>query len=155
MIWEELKDSLIFTGLEAKGYEDIMKQVGKRLIQEGYCKDTYVDALIVREKEYPTGIDVEGVGVAIPHTDVSHVNQQGIAIAVLKQPVTFTQMGTDDEFVQVQVVFVLAVVDPNEHIEHLERILKIIQDKQVLSQMQQAKDTKQIMNIIKSKEDAL
>lgn len=155
MIWEELKDSLIFTELEAHSYEDVMKQVGEKLIQEGYCKATYTDALIEREKEYPTGIDVEGVGVAIPHTDTSHVNHQGIAIAVLNQPVTFMQMGTDDEFVDVRVVFVLAVVNPNEHIEHLERILAIIQDKDVLNRLQKVSDVKQIIEIIKVKEDTL
>lgn len=155
MIWEELKESLIFTGLDAQSYEGVMRQVGEKLIQEGYCKETYVDALILREKEYPTGIDVEGVGVAIPHTDVSHVNQQGIAIAVLNQPVTFTQMGTDDEFVEVRVVFVLAVVDPNEHIDHLERILAIIQDRDVLSRLQNVAKAEQIIEIIKVKEDTL
>ena len=89
MIWEELKPQLIFTDLEAKTYEDVMDQVGEAFIQEGYCKETYKEALKEREAEYPTGLDIDGIGVAIPHTDVSHVNRQGTAIAVLKNPVTF------------------------------------------------------------------
>ena len=99
MIWEELNQALIVTGMEASDYKDVMKNLGSVVIKEGYAKESYVDALIAREEEYPTGLDVDGMGVAIPHTSVEHVKKAGIAIAALKQPVTFTQMGTDDETV--------------------------------------------------------
>ena len=155
MIWEELKSSLILPELKAQSYEDIMKQLGSALIQEGYAKESYVDALIQREKEFPTGLDVNGVGVAIPHTDISHVNRAGIAIAVLRRPVTFVQMGTEDENVDVQLIFMLAVVNPNEHIDQLQRILAIIQDTNVLKQLLNVKETKQIIQIIKEKEQSL
>lgn len=155
MIWEELKSSLILPELKAQSYEDIMKQLGSALIQEGYAKESYVDALIQREKEFPTGLDVNGVGVAIPHTDISHVNRAGIAIAVLRRPVTFVQMGTEDENVDVQLIFMLAVVNPNEHIDQLQRILAIIQDTNVLKQLLSVKETKQIIQIIKEKEQSL
>ncbi|MDO4276205.1 MAG: PTS sugar transporter subunit IIA [Eubacteriales bacterium] len=155
MIWEELKDTLITVDLEAESYEEVMEQLGGILIREGYCKESYVNALITREKEFPTGLDVDGVGVAIPHTDVSHVNKAGIAIGVLKKPVTFVQMGSDDENVEVGLVFMLAVVNPNEHIDQLQRIIAIIQDKEVLSKIQKVKDTKQIIELIKEKEKTL
>lgn len=155
MIWEELKDTLITVDLEAESYEEVMEQLGGVLIREGYAKDSYVNALITREKEFPTGLDVDGVGVAIPHTDVSHVKKAGIAIGVLKNPVTFVQMGTDDESVEVGLVFMLAVVNPNEHIDQLQRIIAIIQDKEVLCNIQKVKDTKQIIELIKEKEKTL
>lgn len=155
MIWEELKDTLIIVDLEAESYEDVMVQLGDILIREGYVKDSYVNALITREKEFPTGLDVDGVGVAIPHTDVSHVNKAGIAIGVLKNPVTFVQMGTDDEEVEVGLVFMLAVVNPNEHIDQLQRIIAIIQDKDVLNNIQKVKDVNQIIELIKEKEKTL
>ena len=43
-----------------------MKNLGSVVIKEGYAKESYVDALIAREEEYPTGLDVDGMGVAIP-----------------------------------------------------------------------------------------
>ncbi|MBE5968031.1 MAG: PTS sugar transporter subunit IIA [Lachnospiraceae bacterium] len=155
MIWEELKESIIITGLDAASYEDVMHQIGGRLVQEGYAKESYVDALIAREKEFPTGLDVDGVGVSIPHTDVSHVNREGIAIGVLNQPVTFVQMGTDDETVEVRLIFMLAVVNPSEHIDQLQRIITIIQDKDFLNRLLEVKNAKQIIKIIKEKEKSL
>lgn len=155
MIWEELKNSLIITGIDAQSDQDIMVQVGGALVREGYARESYVEALAKREREFPTGLDVDGVGVAIPHTDVSHVIKAGIAIAVLNNPVTFVQMGTDDETVEVRLVFMLAVVNPDKHIDQLQRILAIIQDTRVLNKILEVNRADQIIEIIKEKEKSL
>lgn len=155
MVWEELKEPLIKIGLEAETFEDVMTQLGTIMIKEGYAKETYVDALIEREKEFPTGLDINGIGVAIPHTDVSHVNKEAIGIGVLKKPVTFLQMGTDDEEVNVQLVFMLTVVNPNAHMEQLQRIIQIIQDTEVLKQLLNTEKKAQIIEVIREKENTL
>lgn len=155
MIWEELDKSVIVPDLEAETWEDVMKSLGQKLIDEGYTKESYVDALITREKDFPTGLDIDGLGVAIPHTDVSHVNKAGIAIGVLQKPVTFIQMGSDDEEVGVKLVFMLAVTDPNAHIDELQRIIEIIQDKDVLEKLFTVTDKDTIIEVIKEKENLL
>lgn len=97
MIWEEFKTNLIFIDLDAKDSKEVFEQVGGAFIREGYAKETYIQGLIDREAEFPTGLDIDGFGVAIPHTPVEHVNKTGTAIAVLRNPVTFHEMGGDDE----------------------------------------------------------
>lgn len=155
MIWEELDKKLIMTDLEVKNYEDVMEELGGLLTKEGYCKESYVDALKEREKEYPTGLDIEGFGVAIPHTPVTHVIKHAIAIAQLKNPVEFIQMGSEDEATNVKIVFMLAVDDPNAHIDQLQQILNIIQDKDVLKKLAETKSKDEIIEVIKEKEKAL
>lgn len=155
MIWEELNPSLIVKPLRAADSGEVLTRLGGKLVAADYTKESYVEALLLREAEYPTGLDIDGMGVAIPHTDISHVNRAGIAIAVLEQPVTFIQMGTDDEPVEVQLIFMLSVVDPNAHIDQLQRILEIIQDTAVLEQLLQAENSETIINIIKEKEQSL
>lgn len=155
MIWEELKEPLIEIGMEAESSQDVFRQLGGALTKEGYTKESYIEALAEREKNYPTGLDINGIGVAIPHTDVSHVNQSGIAIAVLKEPVTFIQMATDDEEVKVKLVFMLSVVDPDAHLEELKQILAIIQDTEVLEKLTRVNGKKEIIEIIKEKEITL
>ncbi len=158
MIWEELNPELIFTELEAETSDDVMKKIGSEFTRLEYTKDSYVEALIAREAEFPTGLDVEmeNLGVAIPHTSVEHVNRTGTAIAVLKNPVTFNVMGGDeDETVQVGLVFMLAVVDPNKHIDKLQRIIALIQDQELLKKLAQAKTNDEIITLIKEKEKEL
>lgn len=155
MIWEELDKEIIVPELEAKTSEDVLKILGQKLIDAGYAKESYTEALITREHSFPTGLDIDGMGVAIPHTDVSHVNKAAIAIAVLKEPVTFIQMGTDDEEVKVKLVFMLAVTDPSAHIDELQRIIAIIQDRVVLDKLFETTEKEKIIEIIREKENTL
>ena len=152
MVWEKLKKELIIPGLEAKNSDEIFEALGGELVKQGYCKESYVQALKDREAEFPTGINMGEKGVAIPHTDVSHVNQKGIAIATLKEPVSFIEMGTDDEYVKAQVIFMLAV-DEKGHLELLQAILGILQDQETLTKLTEAKDAEEIIEIIKEKEN--
>lgn len=154
MVWERLNKELILPGIEAADSDRIFEAAGGKLISFGYCRETYVEALKQREKEFPTGIDMGGFGVAIPHTDVSHVLKKGIAIATTKEPVSFVQMGTDDETVNVRVVFMLAV-DEKGHLELLQAILGILQDITVIERLSSARDPEEIINIIKEKENSL
>ena len=108
--------------------------------------------MVNRESEFPTGIDVDGFGIAIPHTDISHVNKAGIAIATLENPVKFVQMGTDDEEVEAKVIFMLAVDDPKKHLELLQNVLAVLQDKDVLNKLSNADKCSEIINIVKEKE---
>lgn len=151
MVWEKLQKSLILPGLEADSSDEIFEALGGELVKQGYCKESYVQALKDREAEFPTGINTGEKGVAIPHTDVSHVNKKGIAITTLKRPVSFMEMGTDDEYVKVQVVFMLAV-DEKGHLELLQAILGILQDQDILNKLIQAKNEEEIIEIIKEKE---
>lgn len=155
MIWEEMKESLIFLNLEDAYSGEVLKTVGTALIREGYAKSTYVNGLIEREKKFPTGLNIGGIGIAIPHTEACYVEKDGMALAVLKTPVKFFQMGTDDENIDVRLVFMLAIKDPDKHLKRLQRILDLIQDSSVLEQLLDAKDEKTIIRIIRKKEEAL
>ncbi len=50
MIWEDLNENLIVPDLEAKSSDEVFEKLGGLFIAEGYCRDTYVDALKDREK---------------------------------------------------------------------------------------------------------
>lgn len=155
MIWEDLNDNLIIPDLNAKNKEQVFQILGGKLIEEGYCKDSYIDALIEREKDFPTGINMGEIGIAMPHTDKEHVNKSAVAIGVLKEPVHFFQMSSTDEPVDAKLIFMLAVEDPNEHLVFLQRILIVLQDQKVLKQLIQTKERKKIREIIKEKENSL
>ncbi len=155
MLWEELKESLIFLNGEEKCEKDILKKMGGALICEGYAKDTYVQALLLREKRFPTGLDINGIGVAIPHTDPRHVKKEGVALAILKKPVTFRHMEDEGVRVSVRLIFMLAVLNPEAHLNHLQCVLNIIQDTEVLVQLLTAGGQKDIIQIIKTKEETL
>ena len=154
MLWKELDKELIFLDLDVSSSDEVMEIVGGKLIETGYCKPDYVEALKKREKEFPTGIDTGNIGIAIPHTAVDHVNKGKIAIARLKKTVAFQQMGNDDEMVNVKLIFMLAVDDPTQHLAKLQSIVEVIQDEVTLRKFLNAKAEQEIIESIKEKETA-
>lgn len=154
MIWEELKKNLIFTGMEASDTKEVFEKMGGALIREGYAKKSYIEGLVERERDYPTGLDIDGIGVAIPHTPVQYTNATGTAIGILKAPVSFHEMGGDDEdTVQVRVVIMLCVNDPKTHMDKLQKIIEMIQNRSLLENMEKAEDADTIIALIRQTEE--
>lgn len=154
MLWEELKESLIFLNIEETcNKENILRKMGNALIREGYAKETYTQALIRREEKFPTGLDIQGIGVALPHTDPCHVNKDGIAVAVLERPAVFQHMEDENMQVEVRLVIMLAVLRTEFHLKRLQSVLNIIQDVKILEELLTAADQKEVIQIIRSKEE--
>ncbi|CAG6085263.1 tagatose-6-phosphate ketose/aldose isomerase [Streptococcus pneumoniae] len=68
------------------------------------------EALITREKSFPTGLDMEFLGkdlpnVAIPHTDIVHNLAEKVVVVRLEKPVTFHNMIAPDKEVEVSLLF--------------------------------------------------
>ncbi len=155
MIWKELEETLIFTGMKARNWQEVLRKTGAVLQEKGYAKDSYINALIQREIKYPTGINMGETGVAIPHTDPEEVVKEGIAIAVLTDPVAFGQMGTEQGTVMVKLVFVLAIREPGSQVERLKQMMQLLRDQEVLEQLKNASDSRTVINIIREKEEFL
>lgn len=154
MVWEELGEKRIFLNLKAEKKERVLQILGQAMIEEGYAEVGYIEALIEREQEFPTGLDIKDVGIAIPHTDADYVKKAGIALAVLENPVSFYRMGREEELVEVQLVFMLAIENPEAHLSYLQQILAVIRDTDVLKKLTEAKEKSEVIKIIKQKEEA-
>lgn len=152
MIWNELDSRLLAVGLEVQSQAEVLEVLGNRFTELKYCKPGYVEALKEREAEYPTGIDIDGVGVAMPHTAGNYVNRAAVGIATLKNPVSFVHMATEDTPVPVRVVVMLAVSRPELHLGKIKDLLAVIQDKSTLEKIVSAKTIEDFIDIIRKKE---
>ena len=153
MVWEEFDKEMIATGLRIQSKEELFEALGGLLIERGFCKKSFVKALMTREMENPTGIDMGGFGIAIPHTDQSHVLKDGIAAGILAEPVPFMAMGTDDEYVEARLAFVLAITDADAHLDKLQALLRVLQDKETLEELWRSKSPEELIETVKRKEN--
>ena len=151
MIWKELNDNLVFHNLKASDNIEVLQIMGDAMIQEGYGEEGFTEALLKREKDYPTGLDVDGIEVAIPHTDAEHVKKEGISIAVLDQPVEFDAMGEDDCRILIKIVIMFTVAGKDKHIDRLLQILDMIKDEEILQGQLDAKNKEEIRTVIQKK----
>ncbi|SHI14034.1 PTS sugar transporter subunit IIA [Sporanaerobacter acetigenes] len=144
---ELLKEELIFIDVEAKDRGEAIEKIAKELYRREYVKESYINAILDREKVFPTGLPTEKVGIAIPHTDAIHVNKSAMAIGVLKNPVIFQMMGMPEENVNVNIIFMMALNEPKGQIEMLQKLMSIFQNKSLLLKMRQAKTKEEIMKV--------
>lgn len=56
--------NLILRDVEAANAEEAIRKVGQRFYDEGFVKDTYIDAVVAREKNYATGLQLADIAVA-------------------------------------------------------------------------------------------
>ena len=114
----------------------------------GYVKDTYKKAVIEREKVFATGLPTLIGGVAIPHTDIQHVDIPAISIARLNKAVDFVIMGDDSNTVKVDLIFMLAKY---AQLELLQSLMGILQDENALNYIKNEKSIDNIKNFISDK----
>lgn len=142
---------VILMNLEAADYIEVLQQMGANLAKHQYVKDSFIPAIIKREKEFATGLPTAGVSVAIPHTDAVHVNHKTISIATLKNPVDFVIMGEETETTPVQIVFMLAMDEPHSQLKLLQDLMKIFQEGTFLNQFLQTNNASELQKQVADK----
>ncbi|WP_130811728.1 PTS sugar transporter subunit IIA [Olsenella sp. Marseille-P4559] len=86
------KPELVFFGFEASDEWDFFAKMSEKLQQMGYVKESWLDAIETRERNFPTGLQFETVGVAIPHVDPENIVKPYIAVIKPKEPIDFAPM---------------------------------------------------------------
>ena len=89
------------------------------------------------------------IGVAIPHTDAEHVNNGAMAIGVLKEPVSFCEMGNLESTVDVSIISMLAISNPDFLIPTLMQLAKTFQDEEFLLNLKSATTKDEVLDLYK------
>ena len=130
-----ISEDLVLVNEAVQSSEEIIRKLGKLLLEEKYVKDSFVEAVLDREKIFPTGLQTTTIGFAIPHTDAEHVLKSTVAIATLKSPVTFMAMGSPEDEISVSIVMMLAISDPKKVIDTLTKVISILQNEATIDEL--------------------
>ncbi len=98
-------------------------------------KDSFLEGITNREQEFPTGLEVNQIGFAIPHTDSAHVNSSQICFASLKEPLVFSDMTDKSHEIPVRLVFMLAMSQPHEQIDTLQNLVSLFQNEEKVNEL--------------------
>lgn len=145
-----ISDELVVLNLEAHTDIEAIDILARHLFDKGVVKESYINAVKEREKVFSTGLPCAEYGVAIPHTDIEHVNQDAVGIAILKNPVKFKMMGTPDIEVDVKMMFMLSLKTPHGQLSFLQALMEIFQDDEALASLVKLDDPKAIAERFKT-----
>lgn len=127
-----LSEKIALFQQHANHKEEALKLLADEFIKSGVVKDSFYDGLINREKSYPTGLSLNKMCVAIPHTDIEHVNETQIGFMNLDAPVEFIEMGTDDKKIEVTCIFMLALKEAHQQLDMLMKLMDVFQNDELM-----------------------
>lgn len=143
---------LIVTNLEAKNKEEVFEILYRKLLENGYVKESFLEGIVNRERTFPTGLLLNGNNVAIPHTDAEHVLKPAIAVATLSKPVVFKNMANPQEDVPVNIVFMIALSSAHSQVKLLKQLVELIQSEELLQKILSVKGGEEVIEVIESYE---
>lgn len=143
-----LKKELIHLNMDCKSSQEAMRILAQSFVDNAVVKESFIAAVIEREEHYPTGLPAKAFDIAIPHTVSEHVLEPSIAIGVLSHPVEFRQMGSPEIVLHPQLLFMLAITAPKEQITLLKRIMKLLQNEELLCAIRNAKSADRIIELL-------
>ncbi|MBL1229929.1 PTS sugar transporter subunit IIA [Enterococcus sp. BWB1-3] len=130
--------------------EKLLEAMSQVLFEYEFVKESYFEAVVEREKHFPTGLPTKGISVAIPHTDCVHVKKEGFLVGVLNQPISFEIMASTQEYVEVELVFMLAIKDSKKQVVMLQRLIALCQDEENLQLLKSGENVAEIEKLLQT-----
>ena len=137
--------------VEASSSKEVIKIAADELYRRGIVKKNFFEHVMLREKEFPTGLATDKYGIAIPHTDSKYVNRSQIEFVSLKSPVKFKNMGNASEDIEVTHVFMIAMSQPHEQADTLAKLMELFLDEELMQRMYECSSKEEYESILKEK----
>ncbi|MFB5662235.1 PTS sugar transporter subunit IIA [Alteribacillus sp. HJP-4] len=144
------QQNLLYYNIDSQNIYQLFEKIGSLLIASEYVEPTFTTALIEREKHFPTGLQLEGITIAIPHTDVEHIREPFIAAAKTTEPLKVGDMGNTDNQFDVSYFFFLGITEPEEQVEVLQYLMNLFSDKRFVNALKAASNESELYEAIQN-----
>lgn len=148
-----IQEDLIFFE-DGKECVDIFKSVAKKLYDKEIVTADFSDALIEREKNYPTGMDLFVVhndprvpNIAIPHAEAAYCHTKNVVLVQLKHAVPFKNMINPEQEVAVHFLFIILNDEQDAQVNILANIMDFANDKQNMLALLETSDAGDIRRL--------
>ena len=139
---------LIYLNRDFSGREEMFNEIGKVLIEKEMVKPVYIEEILKREENFPTGLDLGYMQVAMPHVEAKYVNDNAVFIVTTKKGVEF-ENAEDDGMVNSKIIFGLIIKDSDKHLDFLMKLVELYQKEDVLKKIYDSNDVEEVMTILK------
>jgi PTS system galactitol-specific IIA component len=117
-----LNELSVLIALDAPDARTVINLLAEKLHSQDLVAADYGLQTWEREMEHPTGLPTTPFAIAFPHADAEGVHQSALAVATLRNPIQFKNMGDPDETLDVFLVLMLANKNPEEQIQTLRNL---------------------------------
>ena len=100
------------------------------MVRQGYVDEIYAEKIYEREQNYPTGLQIENIAIALPHGDSDYVKESAIAVGKCDQKPIFCSMEDAETEIPVDLVVLLAVKNPETHLAVLNNLIEMFSEQE-------------------------
>lgn len=138
----------VYINVKGNNFKDVLKNVAFDLEKKGFVKDSFFNAVIERENNFPTGLEFPSYSIAIPHTDSEHVNDNSIVVIKPENTIIFKDMGTNSKNLEVNVILLLLVSKNDEQVKVLSNIIKKFANDEIYNKILDSNNEQEIYSIL-------
>ena len=139
---EKILDGNIQIIDSAINWKESIKIAGKPLLEKNIIKENYINAMIESIEKLGFYVILRD-NLAMPHARPEDGTLgTGVSLLKLNDPVYYGDS-------KVQLVFVLATKDSNNHLETLMQLMELFQDDESIEKLINSKDYNEILEVIK------
>ena len=139
----KLNETNIFLGLTAQTKEEAIRFVGQKLVEKGYVKPTYVEAMLERERLTSTYL---GESIAVPHGTIEakdDVINTGIVFCQYPAGVQFGEEEQD----KAKIVIGIAARN-NEHLDVIAKLTNALDDEKIIAKLATTNNILEVLAIL-------
>jgi PTS system galactitol-specific IIA component len=148
-----LDERFIILDADVESAEDCIRMMGARFEEYGYVKPGYVDAVLQREDELPTGLPGKQYNIAIPHTNNELVIKPAVGVILPRESVAFRMMGMRERTLSCEIIIPLVVKDSKQQVGMLKKMMRVIQDAELLKRIKNSTSVQEVLNCLSVLED--
>lgn len=137
----------------AKTQEEIFTTIGKRLLDRGIVNEGFTKAIMEREENYPTGLDLSPVSdeipsAAIPHTEVEYCNSKHVVFVKLNNEIKFKNMISPDNEILVKYLFMIINNDADNQTNVLSGLMSFMTNVERMKKLETLTNEKEIYEFL-------
>ncbi len=144
----KLEPELILLNEAPLDRNTVFRTVSNLLLAKNYVEPSYPDALVAREENHPTAMQLEKMGVAIPHVDVEHVREEKLVVVTCPEGIVFNQAEDPDSTMKVNVIFFLLLKEKDAHLDFLMKLISLFQRSNEMDKILWAKSKDDVIKIL-------
>lgn len=148
MVLTELIRNGKFFKSSATSTTALFEDMHEILQNEGYVTEHFLEAIIAREQEFPTGIMTNSMPIAFPHVDAQYVKKNALIICTCHPPLMFNRMDEMQSTLDVKIAFILLIKESQIHMKTIAELTKIWQNEALLEFIYNANSNKEIIHWI-------
>lgn len=130
-IFMYVEEELVFFKMPIKNQNELFDFISDKLEEKNYVTDTFREAIKRREKEFPTGLALENMNLAIVHTEAEYAKVDKLIILQPKEAIPFKNI-ENHEPLEVDLVIGLILHNSEKHLSVLKKLSEILQNNKII-----------------------